>query len=358
MNSSVTGIPFTIQDEETPAAALTLSVSSANLSLLPLSGISFGGSGTNRTVNLAPTPGQFGTAPVTITVSDGTNTASSSFALMVSPSANVLLLDSFTYPNGSILTNSGFLWFNRSGTDGECQTTNGQLQVSGGLTEDVIARLVGAPYTKGSNTVLYTCFKAKFLTLPKTTPDYFAHFANGSTLHDRIYAGVPTNVPAGTFRLYVANSTNLVQWPADLNTNMTYTLVTRYNVDNPTSTMWINPSSESDASVTASDPSAADTVATYGFREDTGVGALILIDDLKVGLSFAAVTSTNVVSVVPIPLSWQRVGNNLVLSWAASGFSLQSAASAHGPFTNITSAASPFTNILSGGTRYFRLKAN
>jgi hypothetical protein len=329
-----------------------------NLTLLPVSGITFGGSGTNRTVNLSPAPGQFGTAPITITVSDGTNAASSSFALMVSPSADVLLLDSFSYSNGSVLTNSGFLWFNRSGTDGECQVTNGQLQVSGGLTEDVIGRLMGGPYVKGSNTVLYTCFKVKFLSLPKTTPQYFAHFANGSALHDRIYAGVPTNAAMGTFRLYIANSTNLVQWPTDLSTNVTYTLVTRYNVDNPASTMWINPNSATDASVTASDPSTADTVATYGFREDSGVGALILVDDLKVGLSFVAVTGTNAVSVAPIPLSWQRVGNSLVLSWGGTGFSLQSAPFSKGPFTNISSAASPFTNALSGGAKYFRLKGN
>ena len=356
MNSSVVGIPFSIQDAETPAIGLTLSASSANTSLLPQSGIAFGGSATNRIVNLTPRPGQFGTAPVTISVGDGTNMASSTFALLVSPAADVLLIDSFNYSDGSVLTNSGFLWFNRSGTDGECQITQGQLQVSGALTEDVIGRLMGAPYIKGSNTVLYTCFKAKFMSLPKTTPDYFAHFANGSTLHDRIYAGTPTNSAPGMFRLYIANSTNLVKWPIDLNTNVTYTLVTRYNVDNPASTLWINPASEADTSVTASDPSAPDTVATYGFREDSGVGAVILVDDLKVGLSFAAVTSTNIASVSPIPLSWQRIENNLILTWGGTGFSLQSASGPRGPFTNIPFATSPFTNSITGGARYFRLK--
>src|SRR5256885_10806660 len=50
--------------------------------------------------------------------------------LFRSPSSTVLFLDSFSYPNGSILTNSGFLWQNRSGTEGECQVTNGDRKIT------------------------------------------------------------------------------------------------------------------------------------------------------------------------------------------------------------------------------------
>jgi hypothetical protein len=43
----------------------------------------FGGSGASRTVRVTPIAGQTGIANVTVTVSDGTDTASSSFRLDV-----------------------------------------------------------------------------------------------------------------------------------------------------------------------------------------------------------------------------------------------------------------------------------
>jgi hypothetical protein len=51
--------------------------------LVPLDRIVFGGSGTQRTVTVTPAPGQQGTTLVTITVSDGVNTARSSYLVSV-----------------------------------------------------------------------------------------------------------------------------------------------------------------------------------------------------------------------------------------------------------------------------------
>src|SRR5262245_49446887 len=76
-------IPFTVGDLETPAGSLTLSGSSDNPSLVPTSAIVFGGSGAARTVRVIPPFNQFGTATVTISVSDGTDTTSDTFLLTV-----------------------------------------------------------------------------------------------------------------------------------------------------------------------------------------------------------------------------------------------------------------------------------
>jgi hypothetical protein len=97
------------------------------------------------------------------------------------------------------------------------------------------------------------------------------------------------------------------------------------------------------------------TMVHYGLL---GLKSPVLPMQTKVGLSFAAVTSTNTIMIAPIPLSWQRLGNNLVLSWSGSGFSLQAAPFSKGPFTNVALAVSPFTNGISGIPKYFRLKAN
>src|SRR5439155_23388671 len=157
-------INFTIGDLETPAGSLTVSGSSSNVALVPNGNIVFGGSGANRTVTITPASGQTGVAPLTVTVSDGTNTASSVFPLMVVPSASVIFYDPFAYADGSLLTNSAFLWDDRSGIVGQCQVTNGQLQVTAAQTEDVIGSLIGGPYLKTNGIVLYAAFKVNFLT--------------------------------------------------------------------------------------------------------------------------------------------------------------------------------------------------
>jgi hypothetical protein len=81
---SATGpLAFTVGDLETAAGSLTVSGSSSNPTLVPSSGIVFGGSGASRTVTVTPAAGQTGTATLTVTVSDGSLTKSTSFGLTV-----------------------------------------------------------------------------------------------------------------------------------------------------------------------------------------------------------------------------------------------------------------------------------
>ena len=77
-------ISITVGDAETSAASLTLSGSSSNTTLVPNANITFGGSGSNRTVTVKPAAGRTGTATITVRVSDGTTTASRAFTLTVS----------------------------------------------------------------------------------------------------------------------------------------------------------------------------------------------------------------------------------------------------------------------------------
>lgn len=83
---AVSNIAFTVSDVETAAASLTLSATCSNTTLLPVSGITFGGSGSNRTVSLSPASGQSGTATITLTVSDGVKTSATAFTLTVANS--------------------------------------------------------------------------------------------------------------------------------------------------------------------------------------------------------------------------------------------------------------------------------
>ena len=74
---------FTIDDLDTPPAALTIEVSSSNATLAPVSNIALGGTGASRTIVATPAANQSGTATITVTVGDGTSTTSSSFLLTV-----------------------------------------------------------------------------------------------------------------------------------------------------------------------------------------------------------------------------------------------------------------------------------
>ncbi|HEX9784767.1 MAG TPA: DUF1349 domain-containing protein [Opitutaceae bacterium] len=76
-------IAFTVGDAQTAAGSLTLTRGSSNTTLVPTANIVLGGSGANRTVMVTPAANQTGSATITVTVSDGSLTASDSFVLTV-----------------------------------------------------------------------------------------------------------------------------------------------------------------------------------------------------------------------------------------------------------------------------------
>ena len=82
---TLTTLAFTVSDAETAASSLTVSGSSSDPALVPKSNIVFAGSGSNRTVAAIPAGTQSGTATITVTVSDGIATTSTSFLLTVNP---------------------------------------------------------------------------------------------------------------------------------------------------------------------------------------------------------------------------------------------------------------------------------
>jgi hypothetical protein len=82
-DTPTSALSFTIGDAETAAGSLTVSGSSSNTTLVPNTNIVFGGSGANRTVTVTPAANQSGTATITVTVSDGSLTASDTFVLTV-----------------------------------------------------------------------------------------------------------------------------------------------------------------------------------------------------------------------------------------------------------------------------------
>ena len=77
---------FKVADAETPPSSLQVTGSSSNTTLVPNANITFGtptAAGANRTVTVSPAANESGTSTITITVSDGSLSASDSFLLTV-----------------------------------------------------------------------------------------------------------------------------------------------------------------------------------------------------------------------------------------------------------------------------------
>ncbi len=72
-----------VKDTEQAENTLTITTTSSNPILVPASGIALSGNSYGRTVQVTPSPGQSGRVTITLTVSDGTNTANTAFVLDV-----------------------------------------------------------------------------------------------------------------------------------------------------------------------------------------------------------------------------------------------------------------------------------
>ncbi len=352
--NSVLTIPFGVGDLETSAENLVVSGVSSNQVLLPAAGLSFGGTGSNRWLTLKPSSGRAGVAPITLVVSDGAQTASATFPLMVRPTADVLFLDPFSYPDGSVVTNSAFLWANRSGIEGQTQVADGQVSLLLTQTEDLSATLAGGPYAVSNRTILYASFRVALPALPKKATGPFAHFGSGTSMVGRLYVST-TNAAPGFYRMLISNGGGTpVELVKDLETNTYWQVVMRYDVDNAVASFWINPRFDYDRDAWAADPITPTRISYFGLRQGTDIGGDMVVDDVRVGLSFQAVTSTNVPS-APLLLSAQRSGSQIVLRWASPASILQYGYSPKGPFYD-SLATSPSSQTMTGLARFFRLK--
>jgi hypothetical protein len=112
---------------------------------------------------------------------------------------------------------------------------------------------------------------------------------------------------------------------------------------------------------TANVPGSFDYNPSAGTVLGPGANTLsvIFIPADTVDYSSATGNVSLVVSVAPIALNIQLVGNDVVLSWndPASVFALQAAPAATGTFTNVPGAASPYTNAITGAQQFFQLVA-
>ena len=119
-------LAFTVGDLETAAGSLTVSGSSSNPTLVPDPNITLGGSGTARTVTVTPAAGQTGVATISLAVSDGLLSASTSFQLTVTAVNTPPTITSLGNQVTNEDTATGALGF----TVGDAETAPGSLTVT------------------------------------------------------------------------------------------------------------------------------------------------------------------------------------------------------------------------------------
>jgi hypothetical protein len=127
-------LSFTIADMETPASSLTISGSSSNISLIPNSNIVFGGSGANRMVTVTPVANQYGSATITITVSDGTSSTSDTFVLSVNAVNDIPTISDIADQLTAYSTAKGPITF----TVGDIETPAGSLTLSAASSNNTL----------------------------------------------------------------------------------------------------------------------------------------------------------------------------------------------------------------------------
>ncbi|HOX02678.1 MAG TPA: hypothetical protein P5555_04240 [Candidatus Paceibacterota bacterium] len=370
-------VPFTVADPETPASALTVSASVASYSggILESVTLEADSGGTNRAAIVKPVADATGVGVVILSVTDATGqTTTASFAVMVRPSAGVVLIDHFDYPfNTSILNSSPGFWVRRNssaqGINFRTASSDAQAWIrpkSG--ADDASVPLSGGPYVPGSGTVLFTMFKAQWIDVGDVpvvgdSSGAFILLAPGSGASaDQLMqvATRTTGAPEGAFRLHISNGESIYTEYSmtDLYMGTVYSIVVRHDVDTAKSTLWIDATSEASPSVSATDLQTPAPISHLSIRQEPDMGN-IYVDDLKV----IAIRKPRLMSITP-PL-----GGGLEIVFAGGArdttgdFEVERAASVNGPFGGVNAtitdlgegtfqAAAP----ASGDQSYYRVK--
>ena len=266
---------------------------------------------------------------------------------VLSARADLIWQETFNYTNGPVnftatnglppgLTN----WIIHSGSN-DLMVNNKRLEVCS--SSAFVVNRTGDGHrnlsiTNGSTLtnvaqVLYSSFIINFTNLPSANGQYFAHFQNGnSTFEGKLWAlaGNPaqssnnfTALP-NTFRLGVtaANSGGPTSkiLGQDLALNTDYQVVLGWDPNLGSATVWVNPISSSDPSVTSSDAftsTGLNIASSFAFRQASGFGGFLTVSNLTLATTFAeAATNTLRTNAVAPKIVFQPVGATNFLNGA------------------------------------------
>lgn len=217
----------------------------------------------------------------------------------VAPASAVnLLTEAFNYSNGNLVPNGG--WANYSGAATDIQVVTGRAVGFGPNANDDHRLFAAQPLTSKT----YACFDVMIPAVaaaPK--PIYFLELkdAGASLLVSRVYV-LPLAAGGWTFGISYSSTSSTVgvtPWTAALSYDTVYVIVISYDPVTLTSTLWVNPTNESSASVSNTGTAAPIAVSGVGLRQSATASTLpasppyvgtadwgFSVDNLGVGTSF------------------------------------------------------------------------
>lgn len=124
-------VNFAIDDHDSAVSSLAISVVSSNSALIDNSDFSIAGTGRLRALSFTPNLGASGVTNITVTVSDGVNTAADTFVLTVTNTAPTLQINAPT--NNAKFTNTATIVLDASASDVESGNLSAAIKWSSSL---------------------------------------------------------------------------------------------------------------------------------------------------------------------------------------------------------------------------------
>jgi hypothetical protein len=214
-----------------------------------------------------------------------------------------LLLESFDRV-GSLADSQpavGNVWTAIPGGSGVLSKVSGTLRISSAVSQEV--QTTFAAISAGS---VYAGFDLKVISAP-TTPwllplTFRGQNTSGGNMVGRVF--VNTGTSAGTFRIGIDNDKEAsVWWTTELNAGASYRIVLgfRENGSADVTTLWVNPASETDPSISEVPENVTGEI--YGLRVNAyhGIDGALEIDDLIVTSDFKDAATVSRPSPAPTP---------------------------------------------------------
>jgi hypothetical protein len=325
-DTSTGALFFTIGDVETDPTALILTKSSSDTTLVPLANVVFGGSGTDRTVTVTPAANQFGSATITVTVTDGdSETTSEEFIVTVTPVNDLPTItaidDQMIFENG----NTGPLAF----TIGDVETDPATLTVIGASSNIALVPLANIEFGgSGANrtvTVTPVAEQSGVTTITVTVAD-----EDGGSVSESFQLTVTSVNDAPSFTkgedqvvIQGSGAKIITGWATDISAgpaDESWQTLT-FNVSTPQTNLFsVQPSVTPDGTLTFTPAANTNGIATVSvYLEDNG-GTANGGDDTSPTQTFTIkVQGAPVISVTPTSFTYEiNQGSNI----AATSFNL------------------------------------
>ena len=213
---------------------------------------------------------------------------------LVEGMATPLIVESFSYPNGSLIRQPHSPWAHSSGNEGELQINSDAILLLESNTEDVSIPLFPPGDTTASPDVLFAAFDLTVLELPSGAGNYFAHFrgSSSSSFRGRLFVIPSEDEATGGFDLGISSGSRLAmdaeRFPGGI-VGTVYRIVLAYHQSLAQTTIWVDPESELSESITNRDNPSVRTVNAFSFRQSlsqgNGIGRL-RIDNLVIASTF------------------------------------------------------------------------